>query len=157
MDKNFGVYVKRLAVRVYICICYYVWISVTLFSQSCCGKRYYFIPLSEARGRGSAVERVCCARSNPSSRDFLAVEEGVGSGSDLVFGGTWRGSRTLVGMHRVRDGHSAGGKELVGVNHLPLTFCPVYENFVNFLETLHFAIELNNCVTTKKSSNGHFC
>lgn len=91
-----------------------------------------------------------CARSNPSSRDFLAVEEGVGSGSDLVFGGTWRGSRTLVGMHRVRDGHSAGGKELVGVNHLPLTFCPVYENFVNFLETLHFAIELNNCVTTKK-------
>lgn len=98
-----------------------------------------------------------CARSNPSSRDFLAVEEGVGSGSDLVFGGTWRGSRTLVGMHRVRDGHSAGGKELAGVNHLPLTFCPVYENFVNFLETLHFAIELNNCVTTKKSSNGHFC
>ncbi|KAI8435712.1 hypothetical protein MSG28_003962, partial [Choristoneura fumiferana] len=59
-------------------------------------------------------EKGNCAQSNPSSRDFLAVEEGVGSGSDLVFGGTWRGSRTLVGMHRVRDGHSAGGKELVG-------------------------------------------
>lgn len=73
------------------------------------------------RGRVAAgvLSRECREDCNPSSRDFPAGGGRSREREWFGIGGTWRGSRTLVGMRRVaRDGHSAGQIELVGVNNL---------------------------------------